>query len=439
MTTSSTDSRGHGVSRFVACLTAPGKRPLLLPLCAVGLALLICFAAIWMTGKDPVAGYQRMFMGGLGNLRALGDSSMKAAILALTGLSVAIAFATGLFNIGGEGQLVCGAIAAAFVGQAVHPGTAWVHVPLALLAAAVAGALPALLAAWLKVRRGVHEVISTIMLNWTAIYLVEGWLVTGPLRATSATGNSLPGTAQIDATAELPRFFGMRSDLGVGLLVAVAMALFAWVMLRKTWLGFEMRASGDSADTARTSGLPVERRVYLSMAISGACAGLAGAIIILGIHRQYPATFRTGYGFDGVAVSLIGGNHPLGILVAAAFFGVIRAGGASLQLLQIHRTFPELIQGLALLFIAGRAILECAMEKVHAKASAMSAATVPPPYGPDDGSKPILERGVDGTGSARDASGSVDAPSEAVASLAPAGSPSPDAAAPSAPSSPAAN
>lgn len=344
-------------SGWRARLFGPQTHFLLVPLLSVAAALLVCFVAIWATGRDPLAGYERMFLGGLGSLRGLGDSSVKASVLALTGLAVAIGFSVGLFNIGAEGQLVVGAIAAAFVGHAVEPGTAWVHVPLALGAAAAAGAAWGLVPAWLKVRRGVHEVISTIMLNWIAIHLVESWLVVGPLAAkASGSGFSLPGTAQIQATAELPRFFGPRSDLGLGLLLAVAVAVGLYVLLQRTWRGFELRAVGSSTEAARYAGIDVGRRTYLAMALAGACAGLAGAVLILGVHRQYPAVFHAGYGFDGIAISLIGGNHPLGALLAAAFFGVIRAGGTQLQLLQIHRTFPELIQGLALLFIAGQVI-----------------------------------------------------------------------------------
>jgi simple sugar transport system permease protein len=337
-------------------LLAPRHHFVLVPLLSVLAALAICFVAIWLTGRDPVAGYLKMFDGGLGSLRSLGDSSMKASVLALTGLSVAVAFSVGLFNIGAEGQLVAGAIAAAWVGQAVSPGSAWIHLPLALLAAVAAGAAWGLVPAWLKVRRGVHEVISTIMLNWIAIHLVESWLVVGPLAARSAQGHSLPGTPQIAPTAELPRFLGPRSELGLGLVLAVVAALVVWFLLRRTWVGFELRAVGASPEAARYAGIGVAKRTYLAMGLAGACAGLAGAVLILGIHRQYPATFHGGYGFDGIAISLIGGNHPLGTLVAAAFFGVIRAGGTKLQLLQIHRTFPELIQGLALLFIAGQMI-----------------------------------------------------------------------------------
>ena len=337
-------------------LVAPRHHYLLVPLLSVLAALALCFVAIWLTGKDPVAGYLKMFGGGLGSLRGLGESSVKASVLALTGLSVAVAFSVGLFNIGAEGQLVLGAIAAAFVGHAIEPGTSWVHVPLALTAAAAAGAAWGLIPAWLKVRRGVHEVISTIMLNWIAIHLVESWLVVGPLAARSSAGHSLPGTSQIAPTAELPRFFGMQSDLGLGLVLAVAAALLLYFLLKRTWAGFELRAIGNSPEAARYAGIDVASRTYLAMGLAGACAGLAGALLILGVHRQYPAVFHAGYGFDGIAISLIGGNHPLGVLLAAGFFGVIRAGGTKLQLLQIHRTFPELIQGLALLFIAGQMV-----------------------------------------------------------------------------------
>jgi ABC-type uncharacterized transport system permease subunit len=138
--------------------------------------------------------------------------------------------------------------------------------------------------------------------------------------------------------------------------LALGAAILAWWLLSRTPWGFEVRALGSSREAARCVGIDVARRTYDAMALSGACAGLAGAVLILGVHKQYPSVFHGGYGFDGIAVSLIGANHPLGALAAAAFFGALRAGGTRLQLLQIHRSFPELIQGLALLFIAGQAV-----------------------------------------------------------------------------------
>lgn len=344
-------------------LFGPRAHFLLVPLLSVAAALAVCFVAIGLTGKDPVEGYRQMLLGGLGSWRALGDSGLKASVLTLTGLSVALGLAVGVFNIGAEGQLVVGAIAAAWLGQAVDPGTALLHLPLALGGAALAGAGWALIPAWLNVARGVHEVISTIMLNWIAIHLVESWLVPGPLAARSTESRlSLPGTAQIHPTAELPRLFA--PELGAEVALALGAALLAsWLLSRTTW-GFEMRALGSSREAARCAGIDVARRTYDAMALSGACAGLAGAVLILGVHKQYPSVFHGGYGFDGIAMSLIGGNHPLGALLAAAFFGALRAGGTRLQLLQIHRSFPELIQGLALLFIAGQAITRHALTRL---------------------------------------------------------------------------
>ncbi len=344
-------------------LFAPRTHFLLVPLLSVAAALAVCFIAIALTGKDPVEGYRQMLVGGLGSLRALGDSGLKASVLTLTGLSVALGLAVGVFNIGAEGQLVAGAIAAAWLGYAVEPGSALLHLPLALGGAALAGASWALIPAWLKVRRGVHEVISTIMLNWIAIHLVESWLVPGPLAARSADSQlSLPGTAQIQPTAELPRLFA--PELGSEVALALGAAVLAgWLLSRTTW-GFEVRALGSSREAARSAGIDVARRTYDAMALSGACAGLAGAVLVLGVHKQYPSVFHGGYGFDGIAVSLIGGNHPLGALAAAAFFGALRAGGTRLQLLQIHRSFPELIQGLSLFFIAGQAVTRHVLAKL---------------------------------------------------------------------------
>lgn len=351
----------RGPVQILRALIAPRHHFVLVPLLSVLVALLVCFMAIWATGRDPVAGYTAMFEGGLGSLRALSESSSKATILMLTGLSVAIAFSVGLFNIGAEGQLVVGAITAAWLGAAIQPGSSALHLPLAIGGAMAAGALYGFIPGWLKVTRGVHEVISTIMLNWIAIHLVENWLVSGPLAARSSdSAVSLPGTQQIHASAELPRLIG---DINLGLPLALVAICGAAFLLKRTWVGYELRAVGNSPDAAQYAGISVARRTCLAMALAGASAGLAGAVLILGVHRSYPSVFHGGYGFDGIAMSLIGGNHPFGVAIAASFFGLIRAGGTKLQLLQIHRSFPELIQGLALLLIAGQMITRHLLRK----------------------------------------------------------------------------
>jgi general nucleoside transport system permease protein len=331
----------------------PGAVPVL----ALASSLAVSFLVILATGKDAGGGYARMLQGAVGSASALGETGIKAAVLTCTGLSVGLAHAAGLFNVGAEGQFIAGALAAAVTGSAVSL-PAPLHLPLCLLAAAAAGSLPALLAGWLKARRGVHEVISTILLNWIVAHLVLGWLVPGPLRAPEAEPQaSVAGTAQILPSAELPRLaaaFGSRLDLGLPL--ALLLALLAWVLLRRTVVGFEIRVVGGNAEAARTAAVPVGRRLVQAMGLSGALAGLGGALLVLGTEHRFSGIFRTGYGFDGIAVALVGGASPGGILASAAFFGALRAGATRLQLVGIHPSFAELIQGLAVLFVAGRGL-----------------------------------------------------------------------------------
>ncbi len=354
-------------------------------LLSVGLSMLLCFGAIAATrGSLHVAlqAYAEMFLGGLGDFprfadgaglgaltRPWGESATKAGLLLLTGLSVAVAYSAGLFNIGAQGQMTVGAIVAAALGAglALPPG---LHPALCLLGAAAAGALWALGPALLKLRRGVHEVISTIMLNWVATSLVENWLVVGPLRARSSGGVSRPGTEDILASAQLPRLLGDGSRLHLGFLfaLAVAVAVYLWQLRRVT--GYETRAVGLAPEAARTAGISVERRVYAAMGAAGALAGLAGALLVLGTEYKFPPTLGAPYGFDGIAIALIGQGHPAGVAASALFFGVLRAGGTRMQLLGVHKSFPELIQGLALLFVAARWLWVALLARLRRRAPA---------------------------------------------------------------------
>lgn len=337
---------------------------------SVLLALLVCWVAIALTRNLSTAGeaYLQMLYGGIGQIpkyletgsaallaRPLGESAGKAALLILTGLSVAVAFKAGLFNIGAQGQMVVGALAAAVVGAQIALPSA-VHIPLAILAAAVTGAAWALIAAALKLWRGVHEVISTIMLNWVAVSLVDNWLSVGPLRAVASGGHSVAGTAEIHPSAQFPRLLGDISRLNLGFPVALAVALFVWMWLTRTRRGFETQAAGLGPEAARAAGISVKQRAAEAMALAGALAGMAGAVLVLGTEYRYPGSLAAPYGFDGIAISLIGNNNPLGVTITAIFFGILRAGGTRMQLLGVHKSFPELIQGLALLFVAGRLV-----------------------------------------------------------------------------------
>jgi ABC-type uncharacterized transport system permease subunit len=336
---------------------------------SVALALLVCFVAIAVTRGDlgvAVRAYGQMLWGGVGDFprffgggdlgqltRPWGEATGKAGLLILTGLSVTVCFAAGLFNIGAQGQMTVGAILAAVVGA--HLPLPWgLHPLAAICVAGIGGGLYAWPAGYLKVRRGVHEVISTIMLNWVAVSLVENWLVVGPLKAVTVGDTSRSGTDDVLATAQLPRLLGDLSRLHAGFPLALLLAVGVWLWLSRSRLGFETRAVGLGAEAARASGIPVERRTIQAMVLGGALAGIAGAVLVLGTEYKFPSTLGSPYGFDGIAISLIGQNSPVGVCVAALVFGVLRAGGTRMQLLGVHKSFPELIQGLALLFVAGK-------------------------------------------------------------------------------------
>jgi simple sugar transport system permease protein len=342
------------------------REPLWAALLAISASLLICFFAILASGKDPIAGYGWMLDGAVGGLRPLGELGLKGSVLILTGLSVAVAFSVGLFNIGAEGQLIWGALAAAVVGRSLDL-PAPLLVPAALGAAALAGALWGLIPALLKVGRGVHEVISTILLNWVAIHLVHGWAVAGPLAArTGGAHISVAGTAPIRAAAHLPRLLPEgRLDLGFPLALIAALAV--WSLFRHTRKGFEWRAVGAGLEAARASGIPVGRRICEAMAFSGALAGVAGSLLILGTEHRYPGVFRTGYGFDGIAVALVGAGSAPGVALAGLFFGGIRAGATRLQLVGIHPSFAELIQGVVVLLVAAPRIFAPLLAKLRGK------------------------------------------------------------------------
>lgn len=353
-------------------LFAPARDPLWGAIAALLVSLLVSFLAIAVSGRDAVSGFADLVSGAFGGIGPLGETAIKSAVLILTGLSVAVAFTVGLFNIGAEGQLIWGGLAAAVVGQIDVPGAmVW-----SLAAAALAGALWGLLPGWLKVRRGVHEVISTILLNWIAIHLVQGWLVPGPLGAPGSGATvSVAGTEPIVAAARLPRlFFGSRLDLGFPLALLAAAAV--WWLLTRTWRGFEWRAVGTGRDAARASGVPADRRICEGMALSGALAGLGGALLILGTEHKYPGVFRTGYGFDGIAVALVGGGTALGTTAAAIVFGALRAGATRLQLVGIHPSFAELTQGLAVLLVAAPRLFLPLLARLRGRPAA--AASDPP-------------------------------------------------------------
>jgi simple sugar transport system permease protein len=281
------------------------------------------------------------------------ESLVLATPYIFAGLAVAIGFRCGLFNIGAEGQFFMGALGAAFIGYSIK-GLPWfIHLPLALLGGAVGGAIWGAIPGYLKARFGAHEVVNTIMMNWIAFRLSD-WLLNGPMKAVGYR----PVTPNVEVTAELPRFFPDPSRFNWGFPLALLFAVFVYWFLFKTTLGFEVRAVGANPDAAKYSGMSVMRNFVLVMTLSGALAGLAGAVQVLGTDHWVGQGFSAGFGFDSIALALLGKSHPLGVVLAALLFGILRGGATGMQsLARIPIHIISVIQGMVIIFVAAPAII----------------------------------------------------------------------------------
>jgi general nucleoside transport system permease protein len=270
------------------------------------------------------------------------------------GLSVALAFRAGMFNIGAEGQIFLGAVFAAYVGYS-YPGLPWfLHLPVALLAGALGGFLWGFIPGFLKARTGAHEVITTIMLNYTAFRLAE-WLLNGPMKR---PGSSNPISPFVVDAAKLPRLFADPLRLHWGFFVALGVAYLVYWFLWKTKWGFDFRAVGSNPNASRYAGMKVAVVMTLSMAFAGALAGMAGGNEVLGVTYTLTPGFSSGYGFDSIAIALLGGNHPLGVVLAALLFGFMRSGATSMMLATgIPIDIVQILQALILAFVAAPAII----------------------------------------------------------------------------------
>jgi|GEM_PF-41624 len=287
-------------------------------------------------------------------IRPLTESLRIATPYIFAGLAVALGFRCGLFNIGAEGQYFIGGLASVYVGYSLK-GLPWfVHLPLAMAAGALGGAVWAAIAGWLKAKTGAHEVINTIMLNYIAYRLADYLLqVGGPM---SRPGDFRPVSPEIEPSAYLPQFFPSdpANRLNVGLLLALFAVWFVYWLLFKTTVGFEIRAVGANPRAARTAGISVARNFVLAMGLSGGLAGLAGAHDILGVLHFMPNAFFSGYGFDAIALALLGKSHPVGVLLASLLFGFLRAGAQRMQAPPafVPIDIISIVQALIIIFIA---------------------------------------------------------------------------------------
>ncbi|MBE7549960.1 MAG: ABC transporter permease [Anaerolineales bacterium] len=318
-------------------------------------------AAVW---RSISVAYGALFSGSLGSAAAISESLVAATPYIFTGLAVAVGFRGGLFNIGGEGQLLVGAAAAVIIGYSFQL-PAVIHLPLALLGGMAGGALYASIPGILKAKTGAHEVINTIMLNYIAFRFFD-WAFTGPLRR---PGGDRPVTAEIFPTAYLPQLFeGYRFHWGFFL--ALLTAFVIWWLLFKTTLGFEIRTVGANPNAARYGGIKITRIIVLTMAISGGLAGLAGTNEVLGLNHFLAGGFSSGYGFDAIALALLGKSHPLGVVLAALLFGTLRNGATRMQsIASIPIDIISIVQALVIVFIAAPAIVRW-VYRVRAKSEA---------------------------------------------------------------------
>jgi simple sugar transport system permease protein len=296
--------------------------------------------------------YGALFLGALGDGNAISESLVASTPYIFTGLAVAVGFRGGLFNIGGEGQLLVAAGVAVVIGYSFQL-PAFIHLPLAILGGVAGGAIYGAIPGYLKAKTGAHEVINTIMMNYIAFRFFS-WAFTGPLRR---PGGDAPVTQEIYPSAYLPQIFeGYRFHWGFFLALIVAFAV--WWMLFKTTLGFEIRTVGANPNAAKYGGMKITRITVLTMAISGGLAGMAGVNEVLGLNHFLADGFSSGYGFDAIALALLGKSHPLGVVLASLLFGTLRSGATRMQSVAgIPNDIISVIQALVIVFIAAPAIV----------------------------------------------------------------------------------
>lgn len=316
--------------------------------------------------------YVALFEGSFGSpariLRAMGSGEKRALLdafrplsesLVITtpyifaGLGLALGFRGGLFNIGAEGQLFVGGLASVYVGYSITGLPWYLHLPLAMLAGILGGALWGAIPGFLKARTGAHEVINTIMMNYIAFRLTDH-LLSGPM----ARPDGLPITPEIATSAYLPALFSRPMRVHVGFFLALGAAALVYWFLWKTTLGLEIRMVGANPHASRYAGIRIAPTIVITMALSAALAGLAGTSQILGVDHRMVRAFSTGYGFDAIALALLGNSHPVGVVLASLLFGFLRGGAARMQSIAgVPVEIIRIIQALVLIFVAAPEII----------------------------------------------------------------------------------
>jgi ABC-type uncharacterized transport system permease subunit len=330
---------------LIGDLLLTGGRPLI----AIALALVAGAGLILAYGASPLQAYAAMLSGSVGSVAAIANTGVRTAPLLLGGLGVALGFQAGLLNVGVEGQIYAGAAAATAVALTHLPVPPWMHVSLAVIAGFLGGAAWGILPAYLKAFRGVSEIVITLMLNYVAIQLAS-LLVHEP--SPLAKENAFyPQSPTILPSARLPILI-KGTSLHAGLLIGLVLAVAIFLALRYTPFGYRTRMTGQNPEAARYAGLKVKWQIVLVLLLSAGLGGLAGTGEVLGLKLALYDYFSNGLGYDGIAVALMANSHPLGVVLAALFFGALRAGAGKMQVaVGIETPIAQVIQALAVLFV----------------------------------------------------------------------------------------
>lgn len=338
-------------------------------LISVVLGLLVGAIALLIAGFNPIEAYSAMITGIFGKPKFIAWTIIRSTPLILTGLSIAFAYKTGLFNIGAEGQFIIGALFATLVGAGIDLPPI-IHIPLTLLIASLAGAVWGGIAGWLKSKYGINEVIATIMLNWIAFYLSNYMIRTTWLaQPNSETSINIHESASIGIDW-LKGLVGPATSVNWGIVISIIVVLIVAFILFKTTLGFELRGVGFNKYGAEYGGINVNRSILQSMAIAGLIAGLAGAIQVMGVsHNISVLAAQEGYGFDGIAVALIANSNPIGVIFSGLLFGAFKYGGTKMQAIGAPSEVVNIVIGSIVYFIALSSVLKMLYNKMKEKKS----------------------------------------------------------------------
>ncbi|MFW9869931.1 MAG: ABC transporter permease [Candidatus Thorarchaeota archaeon] len=350
--TSATNEIRGTLDRTVARLTSREfLNTIIATIASIVMALIVAAMIMLATGYNPLNAFSALFFGAILQFDLV---LYNATPLLLAGLSVALAFKCGLFNIGAEGQLYIGSIVATAVGYMIALPFG-IHQIVALGAGVLSGLLYGLLPGILRAYRGAHEVVTTMMLSYSSVLLTQ-WLVSqGPMHN---PGDSRSVSPFIFDTAFLPKLFG-SAFLNWGFIIAVGCVILVEFFINRTVMGYEMRAVGQNEEAAKTAGINSKRNMALALGLSGGLAGLAGSEEVLGYYHRFYDQWSGGIGFDGITVAVLGRNNPWGVLGGALFFGALKAGGGYMQTIAgVPSEMVGVIQGLVVLFVAAPRLVE---------------------------------------------------------------------------------